>query len=327
MKRKLILISVVLLFFCLSHLAFAQKKAVKVVIFPDDLGLVEEERIVAVKPGINEITFGKVSDKIILDSVYVREGDCKILEEECSSDWLLSWKIHSQREQEVRLQVFYLTAGLSWDISYQLEVNKEENLIDVNGVARVENQTKMNFSEVKMVLATQLPFSAEIESVPLESMSVSSSDTSYIFSYPVTLRAGGEKRFVLISKRDIPVNKIYLLDTSQYGEEVREELWFINIVEDGLGILLPEGKAYVWQAVSEESLIFLGEVQLPEISIEKEGKVYLRSARNLRLASHEPLGISTIFPPSFFFWLAKFVNNIRSISAAFSEKGLSPQLQ
>lgn len=282
MKKQISAIIAGLLILSLSCLCFAQKRAAKLTIFPNGLGLVEEERTIAVKPGVNEITFGRVSDKIILDSVYVRGGDCKLLEEECSSDWLLSWKIRSQREQEVKLQVFYLTTGLSWSLGYQLEVNKEEDLIDVNGVARVKNQTKMNFSEFELVLATQLPFSAETESVPLESMSVSSSDTSYLLPYPVTLRAGGEKRLVLISKRDIPVNKVYLLDTSQYGEEVREELWFINIVEEGLGILLPEGKAYVWQAVSEKSLIFLGEVQLPEVPIGKEGKIYLRSAENLR---------------------------------------------
>ena len=289
MKRQTSVFVVGLFILCLPSLSFAQKRITRLTIFPNNQGLVEEERTIVLRRGVNEITFGKVSDKIILDSVQVKAEGCEFLEQECSSDFLLSWKMQSEREGEVQLRVLYLTGGLSWDLSYQLEIDKEATSMNIYGWAGVSNKTEMNFFEAYLTLATRLPLSVDENSISpgnfsKSSLTTSSSilDISYPLSYPVALRASQEKRFLLFSKKNVPVTKINLLDWDNYGEEVREELLFDNISEDGLGIPLPEGRVYIYQNGYDERMIFLGEVHLPEVSLQEIGKIYLGPAKNLK---------------------------------------------
>ncbi len=290
MKRQVsAIIGSLLLALCLPSLSFAQKRITRLTIFPNNQGLVEEERTIVLRRGLDEITFGKVSDKIILDSVQVKAEGCEFLEQECSSDFLLSWKVQSGREGEVQLRVFYLTDGLSWDLSYRLEIDKEATSMNIYGWAEVDNKTEMNFFEAYLTLVTRLPMSVDENSFSAGNLLKSSLtipsytlDTSYPFSYPVTLKNSQEKRFLLFSKKNVPVTKINLFDWDSYGEEVREELLFDNISEDGLGIPLPEGRAYIYQNGSDGRLIFLGEVYLPEVSLQGIGKIYLGPAKNLK---------------------------------------------
>ncbi len=290
MKRQVsAIVGSLLLALCLSGLSFAQKRITRLTIFPNNQGLVEEERTIVLRRGINEITFGKVSDKIILDSVQVKAEGYEFLEQECSSDFLLSWKVQSEIEGEVQLRVLYLTGGLSWDLSYQLEIDKEATSMNIYSWAGVSNKTEMNFLEAYLTLVTRLPLSVDESSISpgnlsKSSLTTSSSilDISYPLSYPVTLRASQEKRFLLFSKKNVPVTKINLFDWDNYGEEVREELLFDNISEDGLGIPLPEGRVYIYQNSYDERMIFLGEVHLPEVSLQEIGKIYLGPAKNLR---------------------------------------------
>jgi len=197
--------------------------------------------------------------------------------------------MQSEREGEVQLRVLYLTGGLSWDLSYQLEIDKEATSTNIYSWAGVSNKTEMNFFEAYLTLVTRLPLSVDESSISPGNLSESSlttsssiSDISYPLSYPVTLRASQEKRFLLFSKKNVPVTKIYLFDWDNYGEEVREELLFDNISEDGLGIPLPEGRVYIYQNGYDERMIFLGEVHLAEVSLQEIGKIYLGPAKNLK---------------------------------------------
>ncbi len=278
-----------LLVLCLPSLSFAQKRVTRLTIFPNNQGLVEEVGTIVLRRGVNEIIFGKVSDKIILDSVQVEAEGCELLEQECSSDFLLSWKMQSEREGEIQLRVLYLTDGLSWDLSYQLEIDKEATSMNIYSWAGVSNKTEMNFFGTYLTLVTRLPLSVDESSIFPENLSrasltTSSSvlDISYPLPYLVTLRASQEKRFLLFSKKNVPVTKINLFDWDNYGEEVREELLFDNISEDGLGIPLPEGRVYIYQSSHDERMIFLGEVHLPEVSLQGIGKIYLGPAKNLK---------------------------------------------
>ncbi len=290
MKRQVsAIVGSLLLALCLPSLSFAQNRITRLTIFPNNQGLVEEERTIVLRRGLNEITFGKVSGKIILDSVQVKAEGCEFLEQECSSDFLLSWKMQSEREGEVQLRVLYLTGGLSWDLSYQLEIDKEATSMNIYSWAGISNKTEMNFFEAYLTLVTRLPLSVDESSISpgnlsKSSLTTSSSilDISYPLSYPVTLRTSQEKRFLLFSKKNVPVTKINLFDWDNYGEEVREELLFDNISEDGLGIPLPEGRVYIYQNGYDERMIFLGEVHLPEVSLQEIGKIYLGPAKNLK---------------------------------------------
>ena len=288
-KKQISVVFASLFILCLSPLIFAQNGITRLTIFSNNLGLVEEERTIELKGGINEITLGAVSKKIILDSVQAKAEGCKFLEQECSSDFLLSWKIYSEKEEKVQLRVVYLTTGLNWDLRYQLVINEEATFMNIHSWAKVENKTGINFSQIYLSLTTQLPLLTNKKLVSSESLSespltASSSllDISYSLPYPVTIGTDEEKRLLLFSRENIPIKKVSLFDGEKYGEEVREELWFVNISEEGPGIPLPEGEVYIYQTDSEKRMIFLGEAHLPEIPLGEIGKIYLGTAKKLR---------------------------------------------
>ncbi len=273
-----------------SSFTFAQGQITKLTIFPNNLGLVEGVKMIALKKGINEVTFDPVSKGIILDSIYARAEKCEFLEQKYSSDSFLSWKVNSEEEGETLLRVVYLTIGLNWKLNYILEVNEENTFMKIYGWATVENETGIDFSQTSLTLTTQLPLSVE-ESIFPEDLSKSSSlaslsflpNISYPISYPMTFKNKEKKRILLspLSKNNVSITKIYLFDGEKYGEEVREELWFTNKEEEGLGRPLPPGIAYIYEVDSEEGITFIGESFFPRVSPEKEGKIYLGQAKNL----------------------------------------------
>jgi len=288
MKKQISIIVTGLLILYGSSFAFAQGQITRLTIFSNNLGLVEGVKMIALKKGINEVTFDPVSKEIILDSIYVKAEKCEFREQKYSSDSFLSWKVNSEEEGETLLRVVYLTSGLSWKSNYLLEINKENTFMKIESWATVENKTGMDFFQTPLILTRQLPLSVE-ESISPEHLSDLSSPASSSFfpniSYPIphfTFKDKEKKRILLFSKENVPITKVYLFDGEKYGEEVREELWFTNEEEKGLGILLPEGGAYIYQTGSEERMIFLGEVHLPEISPQEVGKIYLGSAKNMK---------------------------------------------
>jgi len=289
MKKQISIIVTGLLILWLPSFAFAQGQITKLTIFSNNLGLVEGTKMITLKKGINEgVTFGPVSKGIILDSIYAKVEKCEFLEQEYSSDSLLSWKVDSQEEGEALLRVVYLTSGLNWKLNYILEVNKENTFMKLYGWATVENETGIDFSQASLILTPQLPLSVE-ESIFPENLSKSSSaasssflpDISYPIPYPMTFENEGKKRILLFSKENVSVIKAYLFDGEEYGEEVREELWFTNEEENGLGIPLSQGLAYIYEIDSDERITFIGESLFPQVSPGEEGRIYLGQAKNI----------------------------------------------
>ncbi len=292
MSRKIgiifLLAEVAVLWLYLPPLVRAQEPITRITIFPNNLNLVEKISIIKLKVGINEITIGPVEKGMILDSVYPQAEGCQFLEQEYSSNSLLSWKVRSEKEEETTLRVVYLTTGLDWKVSYQVAVDKEDRFMDLSAWATVENKSEMNFSQVYLTLTTQLPWQIEQEAEkpasrgnPLESYLSDSQNFSYSVTYPITLRSGGKKRILLFTARDIPIKKVYLFDGAKYGEEVREELLLKNSPDLGLGMPLPQGPVYVYKTDLGDKINFIGQDILPETPPEREVRIFLGEAKGL----------------------------------------------
>jgi len=288
-KTKIIslLAGVGILWLYLPLLVRAQEPITRITIFPNNLNLVEKVREIKLKAGINEITLGPVEKGMILDSVYPQAEGCEFLEQEHSSNSLLSWKVRSEKEEETTLRVVYLTTGLDWKVSYQIAADKENRFMNLSAWATVENKSGMNFSQVYLTLTTQLPRQTkqEEEGVSkrnlLESYLSDSQNFSYSSPYPITLRSGEKKRILLFTGKSIPIKKVYLFDGAKYGEEVREELLLKNSPDLGSGMPLPQGPVYVYKMGLENKINFIGQDILPETPPEKEVRIFLGEAKDL----------------------------------------------
>jgi len=290
-SRKIKIISLLaevgILWLYLPLLVMAQPSITRLTIFPNNLNLVEKVRRIKLKVGINEITLGPVEKGVILDSVYPQAEGCEFLEQEYSSNSLLSWKVRSEKEEETTLRVVYLTTGLTWKVSYQVAVGKEDRFMNLSAWATVENKSGMDFSQVYLTLTKQLPRQTkqEEEKVSRGNLSESYLSDSKNFSYsprhPITLRSGEKKRIPLFTSSHIPIKKVYLFDGAKYGEEVREEILLKNSLDLGLGMPLPQGPVYIYKMGLADRINFIGQDILPETPPEKEVRIFLGEAKDL----------------------------------------------
>lgn len=291
MSRKIKIISLLaevgILWLYLPLLVMAQPSITRLTIFPNNLNLVEKVRRIKLKVGINEITLGPVEKGVILDSVYPQAEGCEFLEQEHSSNSLLSWKVRSEKEEETTLRVVYLTTGLTWKVSYQVAVGKEDRFMNLSAWATVENKSGMDFSQVYLTLTKQLPRQTKQEEEEVsrgnlsESYLSDSKNFSYSPRYPITLRSGEKKRILLFTSSHIPIKKVYLFDGAKYGEEVREEILLRNSLDLGLGMPLPQGPVYVYKMGLADRINFIGQDILPETPPEKEVRIFLGEAKDL----------------------------------------------
>lgn len=277
-----------LIFICLalSPSSVAEEERVtRLTIFPDDLALVEEVREVRVKAGLTEISFGPVPKGLILDSVYVEAKGCENVGGEFITGSFLSWRIRSPIDGLVPLRIAYLATGLTWQLNYQVGIGEGDRYMGLTAWATVDNKTEIAFPGVYLTLERENPFfPAEEEELSAQGdlfRLTSSSRPLLTIPYPVTLKQGEKKRFVLFSRSQVPMEKVCLFDADKYGHEVREELLFKNSQEQGLGIGLPPGPVYIYRFGPGGRMNFLGIANLAEIPPEAQARIYLGQAEDL----------------------------------------------
>lgn len=258
-----------------------EERLTRLTILPHDLALVEELREARVKKGLAEISFGPVPKGIILDSIYLEAEGCEIMEGEFISNSFLSWKISSPRDGQIPLRVVYLTTGLAWQLNYQLRLDEEDRYMDLAVWATVDNKTGIAFPEVYLILQRGDSFFPPKEEGSALEENISTLALSHTLPFPVTLKQGEKRRFLLFSRSRIPIEKVYLFDADKYGEEVREELLFRNSQEEGLGISLPAGPVYIYKLKAGNRMSFLGKHNLAEIPPQTEVSIYLGQAKDL----------------------------------------------
>ena len=303
----------------LSLSVSALSSVTKLTLFPENLALVEQIKTVSLEKGINQIIFNPVSKQIILDSVYPYAEGCQFLEERFIPPSTLIWKVKSEKNTQVPLGVTYLTHGIKWEINYQAELVGEAKFMNLIGWAKVENESGVNWGPVQIIFSTQSPFSEEqgkqgkvplkkentfpqvissstvkissematVSSEGKKTASVTSNVTTYwrqggIFyslRSPTNLNNNQEKRILLFSLQDIPVEKVYSFDAELYGNEVREEVAFK--IEGGLNLILSSGWIYLYGTDLNGRRVYFGKKRLPQTLHGQICSIYLGLAKGI----------------------------------------------
>ncbi|MFO7542481.1 MAG: DUF4139 domain-containing protein [Thiobacillus sp.] len=185
---------------------------------------------------------------------------------------------------EQNLELSYLTAGLSWRADYVAELNADDNRLDLNGWVTLANQSGAAYPNAKLQLvAGDLNRVRDAQPMPRNMMAMAAkvSDAAemqqeslfeyhlYTLQRPTTLAENQTKQVALMSATQVPVNKEFLLEGSnyyysgQYGElgqkmKVGVFVDFKNKGE-GLGIPLPKGVIRVYKKDSQGNAQFVGE--------------------------------------------------------------------
>jgi hypothetical protein len=194
--------------------------------------------------------------------------------------------LNSGADREQKLELSYLTGGLSWRADYVANLAADEKTLDLNGWVTLTNQSGAAYPNATLQLvagdvnrARQRPERAyEVAGgVAMAKAEAPRMAEESLFEYhlytldrPTTLAVNQTKQVALLSASAVPVRKEYLLQgqtyyyTGSYGnlgdkQKVGVFVEFDNKESSRLGMPLPKGIIRVYKRDSEGRAQFVGE--------------------------------------------------------------------
>lgn len=214
--------------------------------------LLEEERVLTLQTGINQIDFAWKGVQIRPNSIRLT-----ILEQPAPVTLLtvsypaaepesLGWEIASPSGQQIRVRISYLLNNIDRLVTYQAIVRKDETALNLASFLVLRNFSGENLPSSRFQLDYGEAFDSEILS-------------------------GETKRMQFFAATDLPIKKHFTFDAAvlpwdpkQVGDNVGIPVHYElqNTTDQGLGQhALWEGKARLYSDDGHHSTIFLGEDQ------------------------------------------------------------------
>jgi hypothetical protein len=198
----------------------------------------------------------------------------------------LVMSLHSPSERAQRLELSYLTGGLSWKADYVASLAADEKTLDLSGWVTLTNQSGAAYPDATLQLVAgdvnrvrDERIRREVMPQPVMMMKAAAPEMKeeslfeyhlYTLDRPTTLKENQTKQVALLSASQVPVRKEYQLRgqnyyyQSSYGElgdklKVGVFVEFDNRTENRMGMPLPKGIVRVYKQDSEGRSQFVGE--------------------------------------------------------------------
>lgn len=187
----------------------------------------------------------------------------------------LDWTIQSARKGDEKLEISYLTSGMSWHAEYLFSVLRDGKFSLASWVS-IENESGATYENAKLKLVAGDIHRAERQRYggrPSVMMKAESADAGFqereLFEYhvyelprKVTLQNQEIKQIALFDSREIESEKYFRIDGGgQSSEKLPARVFFDieNSEKSGLGMPLPAGKIRMFSEDSDGSLELVGE--------------------------------------------------------------------
>ncbi|MBK7352829.1 MAG: DUF4139 domain-containing protein [Nitrosomonas sp.] len=195
--------------------------------------------------------------------------------------------LHSPEAGKHKLELSYLTGGLSWRADYVAALNEDDSKLDLNGLVTLTNQSGVTYPQARLQLVagdvnriqSEQRMGRKMAAMSAEMADVAQMKEESFFEYhlytlqrPTTLAENQTKQVALMSASQIPVNKVFLLQGADYyysgkygvlGQKLKTSV-LINFDNKGeqLGIPLPKGIVRVYKKDAQGHDQFIGEDQI-----------------------------------------------------------------
>lgn len=237
------------------------------------IALVEEERIVPLVKGINQVDFSWVNTRIDPESLVLRilppskdqPMDAKVLSVSYPpNETALIWSVAANVSGAARVRISYVLGGLSKDFHYRAVADRDERTLNLTQYLRVDNA------------ANEIYDSAELWAGVGER-----------FSKPLGLNETKEVQSGSFS--NVPVRKTYTSNPLEFGylDRAQDKLNvpMHYVIKNAGGALgkesLPAGKARIFQDDGKGGNAFLGEDRGKFTPPDDELTLYLGLARDI----------------------------------------------
>jgi len=241
-----------------------------------------EQSVDATLLSTNEGTVWRIGDRIVTNPPYQRLLFPSVPENLIAQPTLV-WLVDAGGPGRRRLEVAYLTGGMSWQADYVLALDPDETGGGLQGWVTLQNQSGASYEEARLKLVAgdvhRAPDERRVlpETMALRAAGPAPMREEAFFEYhlytlprPTTLKQNQTKQVQLLDAPRIALDKAYVLrGGGQYyrgpwpggrGEEkVQVFLKLKNSEQAGLGMPLPKGVVRVYKRDSAGSPQFVGE--------------------------------------------------------------------
>ena len=239
--------------------------------------LVEEERIVPLVAGTNQVDFSWANTSIDPGTIVFRvigyEGEIADKAPQVNvlsvsyppGENALIWDVSSTHSGPIRVRISYLLGGLTKSFNYRAIAENDESTLTLARYIRVQNFANEQYNDTQI-----------------------HAGLGDKFSKPIGIN---ETREILIEKtKGVPITKTYTCDLAQFGyldpaqKKLRVPMHYVltNDAEHSLGgEAMPYGKVRIFQKDSAGTTAFIGEDWGNFTPIDDKMKLYLGTAQDV----------------------------------------------
>ncbi|HBW47124.1 TPA: hypothetical protein DEF17_04240 [bacterium] len=275
--------TVVIVFALLLGISEAAPARIKLVALPERASisisiehpsetLVQEERILTLQKGVNQVDFSWQGVQIDADAILLESLDhpdeIKLISIRYpSNENALVWDIFSPRAMLERVRVTYFLDGIGRDISYRAVSDLEEKNLFLKQYLKLRNNSGERLEHVKVYTGFSKPYVTDIDN--------------------------GEMRQTLVFSGKVPFSRQFIWDSSLKPHDPSKENITVGIPisyniknesASGLGLFpLRYGKARIFQEEQRGGSAFLGEDWGQYTPISKEMKLSVGESRDIKV--------------------------------------------
>jgi len=225
--------------------------------------IVEEERTVNLQQGTNQVEYAFSGVAVDINSIQFRPiktpGTVRVINVNYPpGENALFWEVFSEKAGPGVFRISYLISNLHRSTAYEAVVAKDEKTLNLKAHTMVQNGSGENFASAEILSVIGLPYAGG-------------------------LQQGESKKLQAFSAADVKFTKKFFFDQS-HGSDVALIYEVKNEKGSGLPeIMLPGGKARVYQEDSQGSEAFLGEDWTQETGAGQKLELKLGQAKEVKV--------------------------------------------
>jgi hypothetical protein len=221
----------------------------------------------------------------------------------------LSMEIDAQRAGDQKIELAYLTNGISWSADYVGKLSRDETSLDLTGLITLTNNTGIAYTDAKTQLIAgdvnraSTPRNRNLKRMSTMAMADSVSAPQpereavgdyhmYTLPQPTTIANKQTKQVTFLTAAQVPVEKIYSYGagwfyTQDKPQNVSVSLEFENEAESNLGLPLPKGVVRIYGKDSKGNAQFLGEDRIAHTAEGNDVELTMGKAFDVTVTSNK----------------------------------------
>lgn len=207
----------------------------------------------------------------------------------------LIWMVSGAKSRQQKLEVSYLTNGISWNAEYVGVLGEKEDNLELGAWVNIDNKSGATYKKAKLKLVAGdiqrvkppiQPYLARGGMVTAEAKGAGFEEKAffeyhlYTLERPTTLKNNQMKQISLFPNTTVASKKKFVFDARKNGKKVDVQIVFTNKKESGLGMPLPKGIFRIYKK-DNKSLEFIGEDRIEHTPRNEEVSLTIGKAFDL----------------------------------------------